>query len=45
MPDKPNSDNIPTFEDVQDGLGMDAMSFMSEMLSQPGTERGRRVAA
>ena len=34
MPDK--SGNIPTYEDVEKELGLDAMTFMSEMLSQPG---------
>lgn len=32
MPDKPHPDDIPTFEEVQEALGLDAMSFMSEML-------------
>lgn len=32
MPDKPHPDDIPTFEDVQEALGLDAMSYMSEML-------------
>ena len=36
MPDKPHPDDIPTFEDVQEALGLDAMSFMSEMMSNPG---------
>ena len=36
MPDK--SGNIPTYEDVEKELGLDAMSFMSEMLSQPESE-------
>jgi hypothetical protein len=31
----PEPQNVPSFEDVQNDLGMDAMSFMSEMLRQP----------
>jgi hypothetical protein len=33
--DKPHPDDISTFEDVEEALGLDAMSFMSEMLSEP----------
>jgi hypothetical protein len=37
MPDKtPKPENIPSYEDVEKELGLDAMSFMSEMLSEPG---------
>jgi hypothetical protein len=36
MPDKtPKPEDIPSYEDVQNGLGFDMMSFMSEMLSEP----------
>jgi hypothetical protein len=36
MPDQtPKPENIPSYEDVEKGLGLDAMSFMSEMLSEP----------
>jgi hypothetical protein len=37
MSDQPSKpENIPSFEDVEEALGLDAMSFMSEMLSEPG---------
>lgn len=36
MPDQtPKPDNVPSYEDVEKELGLDAMSFMSEMLSEP----------
>lgn len=36
MPDQtPEPEDIPTYEDVQNALGDDLMSFMSEMLSEP----------
>jgi len=38
MPDEAKPDNIPSFEDVEKALGLDAMNFMSEMLSQPEKE-------
>lgn len=43
MPDKPKSDipnieDIPSLEDIHKSLGLDAMGFMSEMLSEPGDE-------
>jgi hypothetical protein len=31
----PKEQDVPSFEDVQKELGMDAMSFMSDMLRQP----------
>ena len=37
MPDQtPKPEDVPSFEDVEEALGLDAMSFMSEMLSEPG---------
>jgi hypothetical protein len=36
MPDKTQKpEDIPSYEDVQNALGFDMMSFMSEMLSEP----------
>ena len=37
MPDQPpKPEDVPSHEDVQNALGDDLMSFMSEMLSEPG---------
>lgn len=37
MPNKtPKPENIPTYEELEKSIGMDKMSFMSEMLSEPG---------
>jgi len=36
MPDKtPKPEDAPSYEEVEKELGLDAMSFMSEMLSEP----------
>ena len=35
MPDKtPKPENVPSYEQVSEALGEDAMSFMSEMLKE-----------
>jgi hypothetical protein len=31
----PEPESLPTYEDAEKELGLDAMSFMSEMLRQP----------
>jgi len=37
MPDQtPKPENVPSYKDVERELGPDLMSFMSEMLSEPG---------
>ena len=37
MPDQPpKPEDGPSHEDVQNALGYDLMSFMSEMLAEPG---------
>lgn len=36
MPDQtPKPENVPSLEEVEAELGLDRMSFMSEMLRQP----------